>query len=196
MLQGGSHVATGLGVPAAQRDDSCAVRRCMGWTLRAFSRCAAVTQRIAPHRPASATAARWISLLESHPTPCWCVCMFRYGQGFERPLVELLGQHSPIPVTYAGGARSLADCEEVLRPQMALWSPSPLAYRSKVTPSGRRRLSAGRGSRRRAGWADHRIGPRHLRLPTPPLCSPLLQHTVPPPPPPPWRHVLGWMMPC
>eukprot|EP01051_Picozoa_sp_SAG22_P003372 SAG22_NODE_163_length_16829_cov_9.946204_8_plen_326_part_00 len=36
-----------------------------------------------------------------------------FSQGFERPLVELLGEHSPIPATYAGGARSLADCREV-----------------------------------------------------------------------------------
>ena len=33
--------------------------------------------------------------------------------GLELPLLELLGQHSPIPVTYAGGARSLEDCETV-----------------------------------------------------------------------------------
>eukprot|EP01052_Picozoa_sp_SAG31_P016886 SAG31_NODE_1135_length_9735_cov_4.098900_4_plen_296_part_00 len=36
-----------------------------------------------------------------------------FQQGFEKPLVELLGKHSPVPVTYAGGARSLADCAEV-----------------------------------------------------------------------------------
>ncbi len=33
--------------------------------------------------------------------------------GIERPLVELLGAHSPIPVTYAGGVRSLEDLELV-----------------------------------------------------------------------------------
>lgn len=35
--------------------------------------------------------------------------------GLELPLLELLGSHSPIPVTYAGGARSLEDCETVAR---------------------------------------------------------------------------------
>ncbi len=33
--------------------------------------------------------------------------------GIERPLVELLGAASPIPVTYAGGAQSLQDLELV-----------------------------------------------------------------------------------
>lgn len=33
--------------------------------------------------------------------------------GIQAPLVELLGEASPIPVTYAGGARSLADFDEV-----------------------------------------------------------------------------------
>lgn len=33
--------------------------------------------------------------------------------GIEQPLVELLGAYSPIPVTYAGGARSLEDLERV-----------------------------------------------------------------------------------
>jgi phosphoribosylformimino-5-aminoimidazole carboxamide ribotide isomerase len=33
--------------------------------------------------------------------------------GIDATLVELLGAHSPIPVTYAGGARSLADLELV-----------------------------------------------------------------------------------
>ena len=36
-------------------------------------------------------------------------------QGIDRGLVEKLGQWSPIPTTYAGGARSLADLEEVTR---------------------------------------------------------------------------------
>jgi phosphoribosylformimino-5-aminoimidazole carboxamide ribotide isomerase len=36
-------------------------------------------------------------------------------QGVDRQLVELLGQGSPIPTTYAGGARSLADLQEVTR---------------------------------------------------------------------------------
>jgi phosphoribosylformimino-5-aminoimidazole carboxamide ribotide isomerase len=35
--------------------------------------------------------------------------------GLELPLLELLGAHAPIPVTYAGGARSLEDCETVSR---------------------------------------------------------------------------------
>ena len=35
--------------------------------------------------------------------------------GIDAALVELLGQHSPIPVTYAGGARSLADLDAVAR---------------------------------------------------------------------------------
>ena len=35
--------------------------------------------------------------------------------GIQGRLVELLGQNSPIPVTYAGGARSLEDFEEVNR---------------------------------------------------------------------------------
>jgi len=34
-------------------------------------------------------------------------------RGIDRELVELLGRASPIPTTYAGGARSLADLEEV-----------------------------------------------------------------------------------
>lgn len=33
--------------------------------------------------------------------------------GIEAPLVELLGQHSPIPVTYAGGVKSFEDLETV-----------------------------------------------------------------------------------
>ncbi|MBM3833890.1 MAG: phosphoribosylformimino-5-aminoimidazole carboxamide ribotide isomerase [Verrucomicrobia bacterium] len=36
-------------------------------------------------------------------------------QGIDHRLVEQLSQSSPIPVTYAGGARSLADLEEVTR---------------------------------------------------------------------------------
>ena len=36
-------------------------------------------------------------------------------RGIDRELVELLGQFSPIPVTYAGGANSLADLEDVTR---------------------------------------------------------------------------------
>lgn len=33
--------------------------------------------------------------------------------GIEEPLVEMLGQWSPIPVTYAGGAQSLADLDRI-----------------------------------------------------------------------------------
>jgi phosphoribosylformimino-5-aminoimidazole carboxamide ribotide isomerase len=33
--------------------------------------------------------------------------------GMEEPLIRMLGQHSPIPVTYAGGAKSLADFDAV-----------------------------------------------------------------------------------
>lgn len=33
--------------------------------------------------------------------------------GIEDGLVEMLGKHSPIPVTYAGGVRDLDDCERV-----------------------------------------------------------------------------------
>lgn len=36
-------------------------------------------------------------------------------QGIDRELVEQLGADSPIPTTYAGGAQSLADLEEVTR---------------------------------------------------------------------------------
>ena len=36
-------------------------------------------------------------------------------RGIDRELVSRLGQWSPIPTTYAGGARSLADLEEVTR---------------------------------------------------------------------------------
>ena len=36
-------------------------------------------------------------------------------QGIDRELVEQLGQESPLPVTYAGGANSLSDLEEVAR---------------------------------------------------------------------------------
>jgi phosphoribosylformimino-5-aminoimidazole carboxamide ribotide isomerase len=35
--------------------------------------------------------------------------------GIEEELVEMLGKYSPIPVCYAGGARSLEDCERVNR---------------------------------------------------------------------------------
>jgi phosphoribosylformimino-5-aminoimidazole carboxamide ribotide isomerase len=35
--------------------------------------------------------------------------------GIEEALVTLLGQSSPLPVTYAGGVRSLADLELVRR---------------------------------------------------------------------------------
>jgi phosphoribosylformimino-5-aminoimidazole carboxamide ribotide isomerase len=35
--------------------------------------------------------------------------------GIDRELVEKLGQWTPIPTTYAGGANSLADLEEVTR---------------------------------------------------------------------------------
>jgi len=36
-------------------------------------------------------------------------------RGIDRELVEKLGQWTSIPVTYAGGANSLADLEEVTR---------------------------------------------------------------------------------
>jgi phosphoribosylformimino-5-aminoimidazole carboxamide ribotide isomerase len=36
-------------------------------------------------------------------------------RGIDRELVEKLGQWTPIPATYAGGANSLADLEEVTR---------------------------------------------------------------------------------
>ncbi len=36
-------------------------------------------------------------------------------KGIDRELVELLGQTCPIPVTYAGGAKSLQDLEDVTR---------------------------------------------------------------------------------
>jgi len=36
-------------------------------------------------------------------------------RGIDRELVEILGQSSPIPATYAGGASSLSDLEEVTR---------------------------------------------------------------------------------
>ena len=36
-------------------------------------------------------------------------------RGIDRDLVERLGQWTPIPTTYAGGANSLADLEEVIR---------------------------------------------------------------------------------
>jgi phosphoribosylformimino-5-aminoimidazole carboxamide ribotide isomerase len=36
-------------------------------------------------------------------------------QGIDRELVEKLGAWTPLPTTYAGGARSLADLEEVTR---------------------------------------------------------------------------------
>ncbi|MCF7763058.1 MAG: phosphoribosylformimino-5-aminoimidazole carboxamide ribotide isomerase [Verrucomicrobia bacterium] len=36
-------------------------------------------------------------------------------QGIDRTLVEMLGKWTPIPTTYAGGARSLEDLEEVTR---------------------------------------------------------------------------------
>jgi phosphoribosylformimino-5-aminoimidazole carboxamide ribotide isomerase len=36
-------------------------------------------------------------------------------RGIDRELVEMLGRFTPIPTTYAGGASSLADLEEVTR---------------------------------------------------------------------------------
>ena len=36
-------------------------------------------------------------------------------RGIDRELVSLLGQFSPIPTTYAGGANSLADLEAVTK---------------------------------------------------------------------------------
>lgn len=36
-------------------------------------------------------------------------------EGIDERLVEFLGQHSPIPVTYAGGVRSIADLDTVRR---------------------------------------------------------------------------------
>jgi phosphoribosylformimino-5-aminoimidazole carboxamide ribotide isomerase len=36
-------------------------------------------------------------------------------RGIDRELVEKLGQWTPVPTTYAGGANSLADLEEVTR---------------------------------------------------------------------------------
>lgn len=36
-------------------------------------------------------------------------------QGIDRELVALLAEHSPVPATYAGGARSLQDLEDVTR---------------------------------------------------------------------------------
>ena len=36
-------------------------------------------------------------------------------RGIDRELVEMLGRWTPIPVTYAGGASSLADLEEVAK---------------------------------------------------------------------------------
>jgi phosphoribosylformimino-5-aminoimidazole carboxamide ribotide isomerase len=36
-------------------------------------------------------------------------------RGIDRELVELLGKSSPIPVTYAGGANSISDLDEVTR---------------------------------------------------------------------------------
>ena len=36
-------------------------------------------------------------------------------RGIDRELVEKLGQWTPIPTTYAGGANSLGDLEEVTR---------------------------------------------------------------------------------
>ena len=41
--------------------------------------------------------------------------MSREQSGVEADLVSALGEWSPIPVTYAGGARSLADLEVVSR---------------------------------------------------------------------------------
>ena len=36
-------------------------------------------------------------------------------KGIDQQLVEKLGQWSPVPITYAGGAKSLADLEETTR---------------------------------------------------------------------------------
>jgi phosphoribosylformimino-5-aminoimidazole carboxamide ribotide isomerase len=35
------------------------------------------------------------------------------SQGIEEPLIELLGAHSPLPVTYAGGVSRLEDLDLV-----------------------------------------------------------------------------------
>ncbi len=35
-------------------------------------------------------------------------------QGIEEPLVKILGEHCPIPVTYAGGVKSLSDMDLIL----------------------------------------------------------------------------------
>ena len=40
-------------------------------------------------------------------------CVVDFRSGIEDDLVELLGKHSPIPVTYAGGVRSIEDLERV-----------------------------------------------------------------------------------
>jgi hypothetical protein len=39
--------------------------------------------------------------------------------GIDEELVALLGQHAPLPVTYAGGARTLVRCDPTLQQHMA-----------------------------------------------------------------------------
>ncbi|MBN2419432.1 MAG: phosphoribosylformimino-5-aminoimidazole carboxamide ribotide isomerase, partial [Deltaproteobacteria bacterium] len=36
-------------------------------------------------------------------------------QGIQEDLVQILGEYCPVPVTYAGGVRSLADMDLILR---------------------------------------------------------------------------------
>ncbi len=56
------------------------------------------------------TLASWCAEFLVHAVDVEGLC-----RGIDRELVEKLGQWSPIPTTYAGGASSLADLEEVTR---------------------------------------------------------------------------------
>ena len=51
----------------------------------------------------------------SHPTPPLSPVVMDGGAGLEEDLVKMLGDSCPIPVTYAGGARCLADLDLVKR---------------------------------------------------------------------------------
>lgn len=50
--------------------------------------------------------------------------------GIEDPLVQMLGAHSPIPVTYAGGVRDLDDVERV----RVRWSAMAVPSASRIAP--------------------------------------------------------------
>jgi hypothetical protein len=53
----------------------------------------------------SVVAPRWQAALGNALGTCCCIHLRHTG--IDEELVALLGQHAPLPVTYAGGARTL-----------------------------------------------------------------------------------------